>query len=702
MLLRSRGVDDVEVGAEGGAGASAEEPARALLAAAEAARAALAAGWSPLAPPAQEASGWLDAHLLYLLPSGSDTELAARLSAPSIEAAALGIRGRLLSPLFVASGEDPRRDPLGLRELLGARAAALGLRDEAAQDRDSADATPSGDLLAGDGESLVLEARGAGASVVASVEASIVDPRVSVAAAGPAIQRASAARITGEGLRGLPITALALLVVVLALGLRSVRAVLGLCACLLSGLAVGLAVGGPPDLLGLPLLILALGFGCEGMLHLQRIAAHGWAAPLILALALAPAAFAPYPAWQAWAWLWAAISAAIFASMRFALPAALTADDGWIRAGGAGLSLRPWPLVSVLLAGSLIAGGAAVFPGLRALPAAPLAIGDPALAEAEAELRASFFDPDGVWRARHVGASPAAALEAAAAASSALVGRYRRVDLPGAFVLTSSAIEARAAQLQALEVGSRIVALKESLRAAGLRPSAFGELLRGVAIEAPPAVEVALAGPLGPWFAARLGAEGDEARIRSRVFVDAGESADAADVAALGLRGPCAASERDRASFNDRLGLYAALNLWLGALIVWLATRSLASALAAALTSLACMCGVALILGALGRGIGPTLLPALLLVGAGGMIAGGRACRAMESREPLLVRGLLLTSTCQVAAGLALWTSASPLWREIGAVAAIGSTLAPLLAVLVTPGLHAALLRLLREVGPAR
>ncbi|MCA9662853.1 MAG: hypothetical protein KC486_31225, partial [Myxococcales bacterium] len=82
--------------------------------------------WSPIAPPAQETTAWLDANLLYLIPPERHAELGRRLDPEAVNAAAAGIRARLSSPLFAAAGDEPRRDPLGLRELLGD--AALGLR----------------------------------------------------------------------------------------------------------------------------------------------------------------------------------------------------------------------------------------------------------------------------------------------------------------------------------------------------------------------------------------------------------------------------------------------------------------------------------------------------------------------------------------------------------------------------------------------
>ena len=690
--------------AAGGEADEGEAGAR-LLAAAEAARAALGPAWSPVAAPAQEVSAWTEEHLLFLLPQSAHDEVASRLTDDAIDAAVIGIRARLTSPLFVASGEEPRRDLLGLPGLLGARGAALG-RARAEPGRDAAEATGAGDLLAGDGQSLLLEARAteAPSRLRARLEAAI-GGAATLTAIGPAAREEAAAAVTAAELKRLPVVALALLMIVLALGLRSARAAIGQGLCAGTGLLVGLAAG-PPDLLGLPLLVLALGFGCEGMIHLQRIAAHGWAAPLILAGALAPALLAPYPAWHGWAALWAAIAAATLLCSRLALPAALGGVS--IEAVGKGLSLRAWPIVSVLVASSLFAGGALALPALRAQGPAPLAIGDAALAEAEAAARARFFDPDGALTLRSRGADREAALEAAAAAATLAIaappGSIRRFDLPGALVVPADELARRAEGLRALAIPERIAALKEALRAAGLRPGAFGELLRGAqAVEDPPSAAAALAGPLGGWIAGHVREEAGGATLTSRIFVEPGADLAAIDEGgALGLRGPRAAAAADRLKFDDRLGLCAAMLLWLGALVVWLALRSLAAALAAGLTALAGLCGALCGLWALGRPLGPALLPALLLVGAAGMIAGGRACRSIAAQQPLLVRGLIVTSACQAAAAAALLTARVPMWRAMGEVVAIGAALAPALAVLVTPGLYAMFQRALGEGRAAR
>jgi hypothetical protein len=91
--------------------------------------------------------------------------------------------------------------------------------------------------------------------------------------------------------------------------------------------------------------------------------------------------------------------------------------------------------------------------------------------------------------------------------------------------------------------------------------------------------------------------------------------------------------------------------------------------------------------------LGPHLVPALLLVGASALVAGARACRAVDLGRPFYAVGLLVTGLCQVVAGLALMATGVPLWAQIGLCVAIGSSIASGAGLFVAPGL-ARLLRL--------
>ena len=88
------------------------------------------------------------------------------------------------------------------------------------------------------------------------------------------------------------------------------------------------------------------------------------------------------------------------------------------------------------------------------------------------------------------------------------------------------------------------------------------------------------------------------------------------------------------------------------------------------------------------------MIPVLLLCGAAAAIAAGRACRAVDLERPLFAMGLVVTSACQVVAGLALVASDVPLWTQAGYVAAIGAATASGTGLFIAPGLT----RLLRGI----
>jgi hypothetical protein len=88
-----------------------------------------------------------------------------------------------------------------------------------------------------------------------------------------------------------------------------------------------------------------------------------------------------------------------------------------------------------------------------------------------------------------------------------------------------------------------------------------------------------------------------------------------------------------------------------------------------------------------GVGLGPAVLPALLLVGAAAMIAGGRACCSVTRDERFHATGVLLSALCQVVAGVALVASGDPLWSQVGLVTAMGAVLAAGAGLFVAPGM---------------
>src|SRR5690606_37721346 len=112
----------------------------------------------PLAPPKAEINRWLDSHALYLLPIETHESLAERLSDARMLAEVQGLEARLSSPLFSVSGEQPRRDPLGIRELTDAEIGRLGHVAEI-PGSDDPRVGPSGDLIAASGDRALIALR---------------------------------------------------------------------------------------------------------------------------------------------------------------------------------------------------------------------------------------------------------------------------------------------------------------------------------------------------------------------------------------------------------------------------------------------------------------------------------------------------------------------------------------------------------------
>jgi hypothetical protein len=126
---------------------------------------------------------------------------------------------------------------------------------------------------------------------------------------------------------------------------------------------------------------------------------------------------------------------------------------------------------------------------------------------------------------------------------------------------------------------------------------------------------------------------------------------------------------------------------------VWLGTRSLAIAASAAIATLATQAATHAGIAMFDLPFGPAVLPAWLLAGAAATVAAGRACRAVDLQRPMFVTGLIVTSLCQVAAGLALVVSPVPVWRELGGVVMIGVVAASVIGIVVAPGVCAMLRR---------
>lgn len=646
---------------------------------------------APLGPPAAELTAWLDAHALYLLPVEAHDALKQRLDDAAMARAIDELQARLSSPIYGVSGEEPRRDPLRLQELAQAHAGRLthlgNIEDMPAE------LTAAGDLLALDGQALLMKLRTDDEpdALHKEIDAVAQGHGVEATLVGPGPQRhreqvalrQRSSRLLSVGLAGL--------VLVLSLALRSIRPVLAIVAALLSALA-GLLVFGPAlDPLGAPMLVLLLGFGCEGAMHLSRISPRGWPAAAVLGTALLPLSLSPYPTWQQWSIQWLVGLAVIVLLLRVVVPAALILLRSIPSPARRGFRLRPLRPLAVLMTVAALAGGA------WAVPRLPFAAIDEPGAETDAakQVREDFFDPRLVVRARSHGDGDADTLERAAEHARRLATLVpvdaARVDSPGRLVLPPGELNSRKQSLVQMKLAERMEVLREQLTARGFRADAFGEFLRGAAdLDELPTPRAALDGPLGAWIDGYLQDDGKTLVTRVHLHPDSGTAVprlEGDDGDQLVLAGPAVAARRDRQGFADWLGIYVAGQLWLGALAVWLSTRRLAAALACGVASLAAQTGVLAIMVPMGASLGPTLLPALLLVGAAAMVAGARACRAVTHDERFYAKGVLMSGLCQAVAGLTLLATDDPQWNAVGAVVAVGAVLASGAGLFIAPGM---------------
>jgi hypothetical protein len=670
----------------------------------------------PLAPPKAEINRWLDAHALYLLPLETHESLAERLSDARMLAEVQGLEARLSSPLFSVSGEQPRRDPLGIRELTKGEAGRLGHVAEI-PGSDDPQVSPSGDLLAASGDRALIALRSdrSPEELLVTLRMAVQQLPVEVALIDPGvIEAATAEQLGGSDKRWgdgptVTIASFAALVLLLSLVMRRLIPVLALGLCLASVWVISMfalvelgLVGGGVELGSAALLLVLLGFGCDAALRLQRIGVGGWASLLITAVALLPLLLTPYPLWQRWALIWPAVFLLTAAVMRVVLPSLLELSRGDFEWRQPGFRLAPMPVLAIGICVALTAAGAWTNQQLRYRPGTRLPTAVSEAAALERELREHFFDPTMIVEthsaAEHDATTfetpEAAAVDAAATDVAALAqlvpGEARRIDSPGSFVLPHEELEARRRALLLLKLGDRMEALELLLVDQGLRAEAFGEFVRGATdIDDLPSAQAALDGPLGLWIAGYI----RDGVLRSRVELRGREGLPSVPLTAERmdelprLRGPAIAAMIDQREFDDRVGLAMLAGLWLSAFVVWLGTGSLGIALSVALVAIASECGVLFGLSLLDQSLGPHLLPILLVVGAAAAVAGARACRAVSLGQPIVARAQLLSGACQVVIGIVLLGSAQPLWRELGLALAIGSALACGLGLFATPGL---------------
>ena len=687
---------------------------------------ALADAREPLAPPKTEITRWLDAHVLYLLPVETHGALRERLSDEHMRSQVQGLHARLSSPLFSVSGEQPRRDPLGIHELGADAAGRLGHVAEL-PGSDAAQVGANGDLLAARGDRALIALRAE--RPAQELEAALTDALAQLPVRSTLIDaRAEEARMAaelGERWLALALGCLAALVLLLAVFMRRVAPVLVLGACLSSvwlvfvWLATGLELGGwglaGLDSASLALSLVALAVGCDAALRLPTISARAWVAPLALAAAASPLLLTPYPLWRSWALWWFVAQLLLALVMKLVFPALLELLRGDFEWRHPGFRLTPLPVVAALVCVGLGAAGIWTHADRDYRSLARLPILDPLTQSHERELLAHFFDPTMLVEARSVpGDAPAKteaelrgeaeispeaeALAAAATTSAALAGLVpdaaRRVDSPGSFVIAQVELEARREALSELGLDTRMEVLGGQLEDQGLRAEAFAEFVRGAAdVDELPSAQAALDGPLGPWIRAYLHGEGDEVELRTRVELRGRDglmtpALSEAELAELPeLRGPAIAALVDQREATPRLLVSATAGLWLSALLIWLGTSRLSTALASVLVGASTQLGLGFGLAMLGEVRGPHTLPVVLIVGVTAALAAARACEAARRDEPILAQGLLLAGGCQIVVGLIMLAGSAALWRELGLCLALGSALGCGLGLFVGPGL---------------
>ena len=661
----------------------------------------------PIAAPAGEAAAWFDAHALFLVDEASLDAIAARFDDDAVSDAIEGLRARMSSPLFGVSGEEPRRDPLGLH----GQTVDASSRFASTRGPGGSTVTAAGDLLAANGDALLVQMRTprAHAAVLADVRAVIGDGPVDGSWVGPAhLQERARAVVDDSGPR-LLLTTIAAIAAVLAAALRRARATIAILACLVGSAVLAAVILRDIDTWGLAIVVLWLGFACEGALHLQRISARGWPAAAVLASAMAPLALSPYPAWQYWSWAWAVLVALAMLTLRVLLPAVHARLGGAVSWEGRGFSWRPLPMLGSVLGLAALVAGVLSLPTLAYRGADRVGLGAHTNSDAHKRLVADFFDPTTVVRAESRGDDRAQALEQAADDARVLArlipAEAVRIDSPGLWVAREADLEQRRIALNALALPTRLDKMRAVLEAKGFRPDAFGEFLRGAATnDGSPTAAAMLEGPLGPWLRRYL--VDKPSRVRAFVQLTPDPDSDPPRVTddagrVIPLAGPAIAARIDRAAFADWLGIYVLCQMWIGAFVVWLGTRSLSISVSAAFATLATQCAVLAAMGLLQVPVGPAMLPALLLVGASSTISAGRACRAIDLGRPLFATGIIVTSLCQVASGVALLATGVSMWRALGLVVVLGAITASGVGLFVAPGVCRVLRRLHSGDAPA-
>ena len=553
------------------------------------------ADWWPIAPPAAEVSGWLDAHALYLLPSDAHDKLVKRLGDESISASVESLRARLSSPLFGMTGQDARRDPLRLRQL--AREAATDLAPARRGADLGADVTPAGDLISRDGTAVVLMLRRnvEVAALETEVQSTLGEGGIKSAVVGPRRTGAEAKRLVEESLPRMLAIAFAGIAVVLAVALRKLGPAVAILLCLISGVALVAAVV-PLDAVALPLVVLLAGFGCEGALHLQRISERGWPAALVLGTAILALLLSPYPIWTAWSWIWLLAVFTVLAMLRIVLPAILAvlrSSTDWsarrlpAQADAACRGDRVCGRIGSRRVRGRAGGGPRRRPD-RSGPAGP----DPgADATRRGVLRPDLDRPRTHARRRPHRRADQRCPRRAGAGEFGPGRSHARGQPPAALSFPKTSCIGGGSRWRTWTSGAGSTSWARCSRTGDFAPAAFGEFLRAASDPGrAPSPGAALDGPLSRWVERYVEGEPPELALYSEVHLTPDpESVPPVletQTRRLELFGPAVAARLDARSLRDWVGIYALSQLWICALLVWLGTRSLAISISAAMAAL--------------------------------------------------------------------------------------------------------------------
>lgn len=647
-----------------------------LLLAATQLRERFADAWAPLGPPANEMAGWLDAHALLLMPPQTHGELRERLGDAAIDDAVAMVRARMSSPFFLVHGADARRDPLGLRTLT--RQAAAGFGREQSATPTGAQTTGSGDLLSADGRALLLLLRRPADEVPLSELARTLEPAgLTVAEVGHASTKDRASARLDQHWRRLPWLLLCGLLALLSVLHRRALPPIALVGSLGALVLATARLHGTLEFATLPVLAALAVVPLLALRHGGRFDPLAW---LLLGSAWAGLWFCPVLPWPTWSFAWplACLAAATVVGLVGAGLRRTGASRG--ETSRAQPTAIAWRSATVVAIGSVL--GLAAWQDARFAPLHTSELDAPPPA-----LLRNFFDPRAiVWT--HVEAStPEAALEAAAVSARAWLelppGAVVRVDSPGNIVLPAAEIAARRHALVELDLTSRLQVLEAALQTRGFRPAAFGEFLRSAANpHVVPSAEAALQSPLGRWIERYLERNGEETTVRTELWLPEDATTPLPDPANGELRGPAIADRSLRPGLPRAFVTAWLVQLWIGALMIWLPRRDLRTALVAAAMGVTSVGFIAaLVTRVFELAWTTSAFPMLLLASALAMVSTVRA-RAGGSRTD---DAILALAPC--IAGLALASLRDPEFYAPALVLGLCGVLSLATGRYVAPGL---------------